>query len=75
MDNLGRTLVVLGLGLAALGAVVWLLQASTGLRLGRLPGDIAVQREGFSFFFPISTMLLVSAALTLAFWLASQFRR
>lgn len=75
MDHLGKTLVILGLGLAALGAAVWLLQASTGLKLGRLPGDISVQREGFSFFFPITTMLLVSAVLTLVFWLASHFRR
>lgn len=75
MDNLGKTLVILGLGLAAIGAVVWLLQVSTGLKLGRLPGDISVQREGFSFFFPVTTVILVSAFLTLVFWIASQFRR
>ncbi|MBI5707063.1 MAG: DUF2905 domain-containing protein [Armatimonadetes bacterium] len=75
MDNLGRTLVIMGLGLVALGAAVWLLQASTGLKLGRLPGDLWVHREGFSFFFPMTTMLLISAVLTLVFWLAAHFRR
>lgn len=35
------------------------------LGLGHLPGDIVVKREGFSFYFPITTMILISIALTL----------
>lgn len=39
------------------------------LGLGRLPGDIAVEKEGFSFYFPIMTSIIVSILLTLLFWL------
>jgi hypothetical protein len=35
---------------------------------GRLPGDIAIEREGFSFYFPLGTSLLVSALLSLLWW-------
>ncbi len=44
----------------------------TKLGLGRLPGDIIIRRENFSFYFPITTCILISAALTFLFWL---FRR
>jgi Protein of unknown function (DUF2905) len=40
--------------------------------LGKLPGDIRIQRENFSFYFPLATCLLISALLSLIFWL---FRR
>lgn len=39
------------------------------LGLGRLPGDIAVEREGFSFFFPLTTSIIISLVLSLLFWL------
>lgn len=52
-----KILLLLGIALILLALVwPWLKQ----LPLGRLPGDIAIQREGFSFFFPITTMILVS---------------
>ncbi|MCS7216789.1 MAG: DUF2905 domain-containing protein [Candidatus Bipolaricaulota bacterium] len=59
--GLGRALVVLGivlvlLGLALLGRLPF---------LGRLPGDIRVQRDGFVLYFPLTSMLLVSALLSL----------
>jgi Protein of unknown function (DUF2905) len=44
----------------------------TRLGLGRLPGDIAIERQNFRFYFPIVTSLVVSAGLSLLFWL---FRR
>ena len=75
MENLGRTLVIAGLALAALGGLLWLGRGLPWLRLGRLPGDIAVQRDGFGFFFPITTMLLLSALLTFVFWIVGMFRR
>jgi hypothetical protein len=37
--------------------------------LGRLPGDIAIQRQNFSFYFPVATCLAISVVLTLLFWL------
>jgi Protein of unknown function (DUF2905) len=49
-----------------LGLFVYL---STNYGLGRLPGDIVVNRENFSFYLPVTTMILVSLILSLAFWL------
>lgn len=64
-----RTLIVIGLALVVVGLLwPWLGR----LPFGRLPGDIVVQREGFSFFLPITSMLLLSLLLTLLLWL---FRR
>ncbi|MCC7263771.1 MAG: DUF2905 domain-containing protein [Candidatus Latescibacteria bacterium] len=45
------------------------------LSLGRLPGDIAIERENFSFYFPLGTCLLISAVLSLALYLFDQFRK
>ena len=64
---MGRALVFLGLGIAAIGLLIML-----GLPLGRLPGDIAVKRDNFSFYFPITSSIIVSIMLTLLF---SLFRR
>lgn len=62
-------LIFLGAALIVLG-VAWPWLARLGL--GRLPGDIHVEREGFSFYFPITTSIVVSLALSLIVWL---FRR
>jgi len=64
---MGKILIFLGLGIAALGLAVML-----GVPIGRLPGDIYVKRDGFSFYFPLTTSILVSILLTLAF---AVFRR
>ena len=68
MTDFGRMLVLIGLGIAALCGLIWL-AGKTGVPLGRLPGDIRIERENFKFYFPLTTCLLVSAALTLIFWL------
>ncbi len=39
------------------------------LGLGKLPGDIAVEKEGFSFYFPVMTSIIISIVLSLLFWL------
>ncbi|QID16258.1 DUF2905 domain-containing protein [Nitrogeniibacter mangrovi] len=60
-----RALIVLGLILLALGLCwPWLHR----LPLGRLPGDINIHREGFSFHFPLMTSLLISAILSILLW-------
>lgn len=59
-----KLFIVLGVVLIAIG-LLWPWIAKLGF--GRLPGDIAVEREGFSFFFPITTMIIVSIVLTLIF--------
>lgn len=64
-----RTLVVVGIVILAAGLLwPWL----SKLPLGRLPGDILVEREGFRFYLPITTGLLISLLVSLLVWL---FRR
>jgi hypothetical protein len=70
LGELGKLLVVAGIVLVVLGAVFFL--AGRLPWIGRLPGDIVVRREGFTFYFPLTTSILVSVVLTLLFWL---FRR
>lgn len=65
--GLGRTLIVIGLLLVALGVLVTLAGRFTSL--GRLPGDIVYRRGNFTFYFPLVTSLLLSLLLTALFWL------
>lgn len=58
---MSRGLIIIGAGLIILG-LVWPLIQKAGL--GRLPGDISVERDNFSFHFPVTTMILVSVVLT-----------
>jgi hypothetical protein len=70
MPELGRTLIVLGIAIVILGVLFTL-----GGRipwLGHLPGDIYIQRGRFSFYFPITTCIVVSALISLVLYL---FRR
>jgi len=60
-------LVILGVVIAVAGLILWKFGGFGPL--GKLPGDISVQRENFSFSFPIVTCLLISAVLTLVMWL------
>jgi len=64
-----RFLIVAGIVLVAAG-VLW--PFLTRLGLGRLPGDIVIERGNFRFYFPIVTSLVISVVLTLLIWL---FRR
>ncbi|MGE5337825.1 MAG: DUF2905 domain-containing protein [Gemmatimonadota bacterium] len=65
-----RIFVVVGLALVAIGLLwPWLTRLSLWQHLGRLPGDIHIQRDGFSFYFPITTGLLISAVISLLLWL------
>lgn len=70
MFEIGRTLIFLGLVIVALGAVVLLLGKVPGI--GKLPGDILIQRKNFTFYFPIATSILLSLLLSLVFWLLSK---
>jgi len=70
MSGFGRTLIIAGMALVVLGLLVSLLPRLPWL--GRLPGDIWIKRDHFSFFMPITTSLLLSLAVSLLLWL---FRR
>ncbi len=65
MDSLARMLIVFGVVLALLGGL--LLLAGKIPFLGRLPGDIIIRRENWSFYFPLTTSILLSILLTLLF--------
>jgi len=54
------------------GGLLLLADRFPWLRLGRLPGDISVEREGFSFYAPLATSLLLSAVISLLAWLFSR---
>jgi hypothetical protein len=66
---LGKLLLGLGAILAVVGVLLILSEKVPGLRIGRLPGDIVVEREKFRFYFPLATSILLSIVLTLVFWL------
>jgi hypothetical protein len=70
--ELGKLLLILGLGIAVAGLALMFWDKLPGLSrlpIGRLPGDITIEREGFRFSFPIVTCLIVSVLLSLLLWL------
>ena len=66
---MARWLILVGIVCLALG-LLWPWLARLGL--GRLPGDIAIERDGFRFYFPIVTCLIVSAVISLLLWLLNR---
>lgn len=71
-QGLGKGLLVIGLILAGCG--VALLVSPRVPWLGRLPGDILIERERFTFYFPLASCLLASVLLTLALWFFGRLR-
>lgn len=69
LTTAARWIILLGLSLVALGGVIWL-AGRLGLQLGRLPGDIRIESNGFSCFVPLASGLLLSLLLTLLLNLA-----
>ena len=67
MNPIGKLLIVFGLVLAAVGLL--LLLSDKIPWLGRLPGDITVKRDNFTFYFPLATCLIISVVLSLILWL------
>ena len=70
VNSIGKTLILLGAVLAAIGVVLML-----GGKLswfGRLPGDIMIQKKGLSFYFPVTTSILISIILSVLLFLFSR---
>jgi len=67
MPELGKTLIVIGLVVAVVGAI--LVFAGKIPWLGRLPGDITIKKENFTFYFPLATSILLSLLLSFILWL------
>jgi len=63
---MSRTLITIGIVLVILG-LIWPWLQKSGI--GRLPGDIFVERDQFRFYFPVTTSIIVSLLVTLFFWL------
>ncbi len=72
MAGTGKILVLIGILIIIAGLVIWL--GGDKLQwLGRLPGDIRIERENFRFYFPITTMILLSVILSMIIWLIRRF--
>ena len=74
MEHLGKMLVSLGALLIVVGLGLWLVADKLSW-VGRLPGDIRIDRPGFQFYAPLMTSLLLSVGLTLALWLFNRLFR
>ena len=66
---MARFLIVLGLAILVIG-LLWPYLCQIGL--GRLPGDIVIERENMTFYFPLMTCLLLSVLLSLVFWVVNR---
>lgn len=64
-DSFGRWMIVIGLGLAAIGVLIVLLSRA-GIPIGRLPGDIRLQGPNATCLIPLASMILISLILTIA---------
>jgi Protein of unknown function (DUF2905) len=72
--ELGKLLLIGGLVLVAAGAFLFF-GARLPFRIGRLPGDIAIEGRRGSFYFPVVTSLLLSVALTLLLWFVGWLKK
>ncbi len=72
---LGKALVVTGLIITFIGIIFIFRDSLPFLKFfGKLPGDISIKRENFSFYFPLTTSIIISIILTIIFYLANKFR-
>jgi hypothetical protein len=69
LGTVGKLLVIVGAGVVLIGLILILVERYAGLRIGRLPGDICIERDGWRFYFPLATAILLSIILSLVVWL------
>lgn len=70
MFEIGRTLLFIGILFILVGGIMMAIGKVPGI--GKMPGDILIQRKNFTFYFPITTSIVVSIFLSLVFWLLSK---
>lgn len=68
MPQIGKMLIMIGAGLVIFGVLV-----SMGSGLGRLPGDIVVQRKDYVVYFPVLSSIIVSIVLSLVYWAVTRY--
>ncbi|HLN20121.1 MAG TPA: DUF2905 domain-containing protein [Bacteroidales bacterium] len=72
MNNPGKTLVIIGIIIILAGAVLWL--AGDKLNwIGRLPGDIRIEKGNTRFYFPVTTMIILSILFSVIMWIIRKF--
>jgi len=72
MNNLAKIFIILGIIFLIIGLILFFIK-KLPFNLGKLPGDIIIKKENFSFYFPVTTSIIVSIILSLVFWLISRF--
>lgn len=72
ISSLGKVLIITGLVLTATG--IFFVLGGKIPHIGRLPGDVYIQRKNFTFYFPITTAILVSILFSFILWLFRRFR-
>ncbi|QZZ22913.1 DUF2905 domain-containing protein [Leptothermofonsia sichuanensis E412] len=76
ITEIGKTLVAIGAGILLLGGLLWLSGGTfRHFPIGRLPGDLLIQKEHFTFYFPLATSILLSIGLSLLLWIWQSFLR
>lgn len=76
ITEVGKTLVAIGAGILLLGGLLWLSGGTfRHFPIGRLPGDLLIQKEHFTFYFPLATSILLSIGLSLLLWIWQSFLR
>ncbi len=71
-QNWGKYIIFIGIGIIVVGLLIYLFHDKLHW-FGRLPGDIRVERENFRFYFPITTMILLSLLLTVLLSIIRRF--
>jgi hypothetical protein len=71
-QDTGKYIVLFGLGIILIGALIYFFHDKLHW-IGRLPGDIRVERENFRFYFPITTMIILSVVLTIIIRVVRKF--
>jgi predicted membrane protein len=74
MTDIGKSLIFIGVVIIIIGTIL-LFSDKLPFNLGRLPGDISYKKENFSFYFPITTSILISIVLSILFYIFSKFFR
>lgn len=73
MQQFGKVIIIAGLLIVIVGMILYFGGGKWFSWLGRLPGDIRVERENFRFYFPVTTMILISVVVTLLIRLFQRF--
>jgi uncharacterized protein HemY len=72
MGEIAKTMILIGAVLIVIGLVLFLFQKTPFL--GKLPGDILIKRENFTFYFPLTTGIIISIVISLILYLIGKFR-